>query len=127
MGQLVNVTLNDGTSDLVFKPAGVDSQQVGRLVNSNGVIVGDKTLTISGRTSNSRRKATLKLELPTVVTETVNGIQNPKATRVAYVRLDADFSTLSTTAERNAAIKLIADALTEQLVLDVIVNNEQPY
>lgn len=88
---LVQITLNDGTADLIFKPSGIDNTGVATLVNGNGIIVANKRLSISSRTSADRRKGTIKLDLPVVVDETVNGISQPKQVRKSYMRADFDF------------------------------------
>lgn len=127
MGQLASITLNDGTSDLVFKPAGIDSNNVATLVNSDGVIVKDKSLTVSARLSAQRRKTTTKVVLPVVQDETINGIVSPKGVRTSYVRIDTDFSVYATTAERVQAINLATAAVKNALIKAVIVNNDTLY
>lgn len=127
MSQLIEITLNDGTSNLIFKPAGIDSTGVASLVNGNGVIIANKKHSISSRTTTDRRKGTLKLDIPVVVDETVNGISQPKQVRKAYVRVDFDFSVMSTTAERVAARNLTVSALKSALAESVIDNNETIY
>lgn len=127
MGQLASITLNDGTSDLVFKPAGIDSNNVATLVNSDGVIVKDKSLTVSARLSAQRRKTTTKVVLPVVQDETINGIVSPKGVRTSYVRIDTDFSVYATTAERNQAINLATAAVKNALIKAVIVDNDTLY
>lgn len=127
MGQLAQIKLNDGTSDLVFKPAGIDSNNVATLVNSDGVIVKDKSLTVSARLSAQRRKTTTKVVLPVVQDETINGIVSPKGVRTSYVRIDTDFSVYSTTKEREQAINLAIASVKDALIKAVIVDNDTLY
>lgn len=127
MGQLADIKLNDGKEDLTFKPSGIDSKGVARLVNGNGVLVSDKVLTVSARQTSARRKTMTKLELPVVQQETVNGISNPSQVRIGYIKIETDFSVFATTAERQAAAKLAAAALANALISDVIVNNDTLY
>lgn len=127
MSQLAQITLNDGTEDFVFKPSGIDNNGVATLVNGEGVILADKKHSISARTSTQRRKATLKLDLPVVSDETINGISQPKQVRKAYVRADFDFSVMSNTSERLMARKLLIAALDSELAISVIDNNEAIY
>lgn len=127
MGQLAPIVLNDGTTNLTFKPSGISPDGIAKLVSGNGVIVGDKSLTIGARLNSQRRKVTVKLDLPTVTNETVNGISQPKQIRKAYVRVDTDFSTLATTSEREEAVNLITAAVKVALIKDVIVNNDNIY
>lgn len=127
MGQLASITLNDGTANLVFKPAGIDSNNVATLVNSDGVIVKDKSLTVSARLSAQRRKTTIKVVLPVVQDETINGIVSPKGVRTSYVRIDTDFSVYATTAERAQALNLAMASVKDALIKAVIVDNDTLY
>lgn len=127
MGQLTQLTLNNGTKDLVFKPQGIDANGVATLVHGTGVILGDKHITISSRNSASRRKGTIKLDLPVVVDETINAVSQPKQVRKAYLRMDFDFSVMSTTAERTTARNLMISALDQALIKGVIDDNDSIY
>lgn len=127
MSQLKNVTLKDGTANVVFVPTGIDSTGVASLSTNSGMIIADKQLSNSVRLTSERRKTLLKLTAPAVVDETVNGVSRAKLERTGYIRVETDFSKLATRAERQTALNLAVAALSDPLFADTIVNNETIY
>jgi len=132
MAQLQNLVLKDRAatpSDHTFVPRDI-RDNVGEVVESTGVPVGESRFTISLRkTSNGRYKSTLKLVVPVVQNQTVNGIVTPVVVRTSYVTVDFDYDARSTTIERNNFVGMIADALKADKVLvhDTIVNLQGVY
>lgn len=132
MAQLQNLVLKDRKatpSDHTFVPRDI-RDNVGEVVESTGVPVGESRFTISLRkTSNGRYKSTLKLVVPVVQNQTVNGIVTPVVVRTSYVTVDFDYDARSTTDERNNFVGMIADALKADKVLvhDTIVNLQGVY
>jgi len=132
MAQLQNLVLKDRAatpSDHTFVPRDI-RDNVGEVVESTGVPVGESRFTISLRkTSNGRYKSTLKLVVPVVQNQTVNGIVTPVVVRTSYVTVDFDYDARSTTSERNNFVGMIADALKADKVLvhDTIVNLQGVY
>lgn len=127
MSQLKNVTLKDGTANVVFVPTGIDSTGVASLSTNSGMIIADKQLSNSVRLTPERRKTLLKLTAPAVVDETVNGVSRAKLERTGYIRIETDFSKLATREERRTALNLAIAALSDPLFADTIVNNETIY
>lgn len=127
MSQLKNVTLKDGTANVVFVPTGIDSTGVASLSTNGGMIIADKQLSNSVRLTPERRKTLLKLTAPAVVDETVNGVSRAKLERTGYIRVETDFSKLATREERRTALNLAIAALSDPLFADTIVNNETIY
>lgn len=127
MSQLKQITLKDGTTDVVFLPSGIDSMGVATLSTNSGTIVADKQLSNSVRLTSERRKTLLKLNAPAVVNETVNGVSRVKLERTGYIRVETDFSKLATREERQTALNLAVAALKDALFADTIVNNETIY
>lgn len=124
MPQVTQITLNDGTKDLVFAPNGSNGSLYG-WVNGDGILIKDKKLSISTRLTSTRRKITFKLEVPVVQDEVVNSISNPVQRRIAYATVNLDFAKQSLPAERTATRKLIADALVKAIFTDVVDNNAE--
>lgn len=83
---------------------------ISTFVATDGVPVGDKTLTVSSAHGN-REKASIRFKLPVTVTETVNGVENAIVARTAYVRMDFDFARNSTLDEREDAVAFAANIL----------------
>jgi hypothetical protein len=134
MPALQNVVLKDRKStpvDHTFTPKDV-VQGVGTVIESTGVPIGNSKLSVSARQSagpNGRYKATLKLAVPVVVTETINGVANPKVVRTAYANVDFTFDPTSSEAERNDLVGMLEYALKSdrKLVNDAIVKLEGVY
>lgn len=127
MSQLKNVTLKDGTANVVFVPTGIDPTGVASLSTNGGMIIADKQLSNSVRLTSERRKTLLKLTAPAVVDEIVNGVSRAKLERTGYIRVETDFSKLATREERRTALNLAIAALSDPLFADTIVNNETIY
>lgn len=116
MPQLTNVVLKDSANaDHTFIPENV-SGNVATLVESTGVPIGDKRLSIGQtRTAQGRRKVTVKLAIPTVQDAVVNGVSRPTVVRSAYADVVLSFDAGSTTLERKSVLthlgSLMANAL----------------
>lgn len=131
MPQLQNVVLQDREAtpvDHTFTPLDITSG-VGTVVESSGVPVGQNRLTISQRTSNGKFRPSLRLSLPVVQTQTVNGVSTPVVVRTAYVEVNFTFDSTSSANERNNAVGLLASALdpSKTLINDTIVNLQGVY
>lgn len=121
MPQLTNIVLKDGAAaNHTFAPNDI-SKGVASLVESTGVPLGDRRLTVGlSATPQGRRKATMKLVIPIVQDGVVNGISKPTITRVAYCNIEFSFDPASSTAERKDVRSYAASALAEASVVSVI-------
>lgn len=132
MPQLQSVILTDRTPvtpvNLTFTPRDILAG-VGTVVNAAGTPIGEKRCTVSMRKSGSRYHGDVRLVLPVVATETINGVSRPVVIRTAYVTLNATFDEKSTEQERTDAIGLMASALGTGKVLinDALVKLEGVY
>jgi hypothetical protein len=132
MPQLQNVILTDRTPvtpvNLTFVPRGIESG-VGETVNNAGTPIGEKRFTVSMKQTGKRFKGEVRLVLPVVVTETINGVSSPKVVRTGYVNLSTSFDETSTEQERTDAIGMMSSALATSKVLvnDALVKNEGVY
>lgn len=121
MPQLASVTLNDGTTDHAFAPRGIDTSGVATLVESTGVPVGDRRLTVSRtRTQQGREKSTLKLTLPEIQDVEVAGVTRPTIVRSAYAELTFSFDATSSTTERGHMMSLISSLLGKTDIIAVV-------
>jgi hypothetical protein len=79
--------------------------------------------------AGSRYKGEVRLVLPVVVTETINGVSSPKVARTSYATLSVVFDEKSTKQERDDTIGLMASALgtSKVLINDALVNLEGVY
>lgn len=131
MPQLQNLVLKDRATtpvDHIFTPRNI-SDGVGEVVETTGVPVGESRFTISMRRTTDRYKSKLRLAVPVVVNQTINGVTTPIVARTAYVDVSFDFSAESTEAERNNLVGMLEDSLkpAKVLVNDTVVKLQGVY
>lgn len=110
MPALSSVTLMDGAStpvSHVFTPAVIDDKGVARYRESDGLWLNNKELGLSFR-QGTRLRMRQTLSVPTVVTETINGVQVPKVARMAYATVEFTFDLSSTSQERKDIARMVA-------------------
>ncbi|UJQ85294.1 MAG: putative capsid protein [Yuhrihovirus faecadaptatum] len=133
MPQLQSISLTDRTpttpANIVFVPRDIDAKGVGTAVNTSGVPIGEKRISVSMKKAGARYNGEVRLVLPVVVTETINGVSRPVIARTAYITVSASFDEKSTEQERNDAVGLMATALATNRVLvnDALVKLEGIY
>lgn len=113
MPAFATITVDDRESTPVahaFTPRS-DSNGVAEFRESTGVPIGDSVLTISLRETSGKYRARIKMAMPTVVTETINGVDYPKVARTAYADLTVTFADSSTLQERKNLIGMFANTL----------------
>lgn len=125
MPQPSTISVNDRSSTPVafdFVPNGRTATGVMSFVNTNGVKVSDKTITLSLRQSGSKYKIRMVTSVPTVQTETINGIDSPKVVRSAYADTTFTFDEESTHQERMDLVGFHAGAMgADQTMVDSVV------
>lgn len=127
MPQLTSLVLKDGAAtpvDHTFEPREV-SQGIATLVESNGIPIGDRKITLSvSRTAQGRVKATMKLVIPVVTDQTLNGVTRPTVVRTAYADVTFSYDGSSNTQERKDIIAYVRNALAanQTMVSDSFVN-----
>ncbi len=134
MPQLQSAVLTDRATptpvDHTFTPRDI-RDGVGTAIETSGVPIGNSRLSVSLRqtTPGGRYKAEVKLAVPVVVNETINGVTVPKVARTAFADVTFTFDPTSTSAERNNIVGMLADALGTgtALVNDTVVKLEGVY
>lgn len=93
------------------------------------VPAGNPKFSISLRRSGANYKASLRLAVPIVQTQTISGISTPVVVRTARAQLDFTFSELSSDQERKDLVGLIASALpaSQTQINDLVVNLSDIY
>lgn len=133
MPNIQNLILTDRTPvtpvNLTFTPRDVDAKGVGTVVNNAGVPIGEKRATVSMKKTGTRYQGEVRLTLPVVTTETINGVSRPTIVRTAYANASFTFDERSTEQERKDAVGLLASALEtgKVLVNDALVKLEGVY
>lgn len=120
MPALTSLVLKDRATtpvDHTFTPSEL-KDGVGTVVESSGQKIGDSKYSVSSRkTAGGRYAAKVKLEVPVVENQTVNGVTRPVVTRVAYATVDFSFAADSTTVERNNLVGMLADSFAKSKTL----------
>lgn len=122
-----NVVINDRAAIPIahtYSPDGDDANGVHLFSEKTGVPAGNSRLTASLKSSNGKYRPSLRLTIPVVQTQTINGISTPVVVRTAYVELNATFDAVSTQQERKDAIGLMANSLSaSQTMLNALLTD----
>lgn len=125
MPQLTSLVLKDGAAtpaNHTFAPRDITGG-VATLIESTGVPIGDKRLSIAlNRTQNGRQKVTMKLAVPVVQDQVISGISRPTAVRVAYADVTFSFDQTSGTQERKDVLAYAASLFSNAFTVDVVGN-----
>lgn len=131
MPALQNVVLTDRAATPVahtFTPMDFTSG-VATLRVPKSVSLDEPKLTLSTRRTVDKVKVRMKLEIPTTVTEVVNGVAIPRVDRVAYAEILFTIPRNSTEQERKDLVGMFQSALDASKVLpnDVLVKLDGIY
>lgn len=134
MPQLQNLVLTDRATPAVnhtFTPRDANASGSGTVVESTGVPIGDLRATVGLTQTNGvgNYKGTVRLTLPVVQTQTINGVSSPVVVRTAYASCEFTFSPSSTEQERKDAVGMLMSALdpSKALVNDTLVKLQAVY
>lgn len=132
MSARTNIVINDRAATPVahtFTPDGSDANGVHVFTEKTGVPASDPRFTAGLRQSNGKYRVTLRLNIPIVQTQTVNGISNPIVVRSSIIEVGAVFDSLSTEQERKDAVGLMANALAanQTMLNDFVVKLNDIY
>jgi hypothetical protein len=114
MSARTNLVINDRASTPVahtFSPDGDDANGVHVYSEKTGVPAGNPQFTAALKKTNGKYKPSLRFRIPTVQTQTINGVSSPVVVRTAFVELNCTFDELSTDQERKDAIGFMANTL----------------
>lgn len=132
MPALTALTITDRAStpvDHTYTPNGGEGPKFQSFVSTNGVVVGDKRLTVTVKQNADTRKATLVFADPVVATETINGVDRPTVVRTAYAKVEFQFHKESNLQERKDIVGKVHDVLAEDqtFVMKVLQDLEGMY
>lgn len=132
MPQLQNLVLTDRAATPVahtFVPRDVVAN-VGTVEESTGVKIGDKTFSISVRkTASNRSVVKIKLVIPVVVNETINGVTVPTVAYTSYADVEFRFDPKSSTQDRKDIVGMLQSCFdpSKLLVNDAVVGLQGIY
>lgn len=113
MPAFTTITVNDREDTPVahtFDPRN-EANGVYFLKESDGTPIGDNVISVSTRQSGNKYKSRVRLTMPVVVDETINGVVVPKVIRTAYADLNFTFADTSTSQERKNVLGIISNLL----------------
>lgn len=99
---------------------------VATVAKGDGTLIGEMKYSIGSRRTAGKNKTRTLFVVPTVVTETINGVSVPKVVRVAYVDATYTFEGTHTPQERKNVIGMYQSSLdpSKALVNSVLVDQE---
>lgn len=132
MSARTNLVISDRAATPVahtYSPDGDDANGVHVFSEKTSVPAGNPRFTARLAYSNGRYKPQLRLSIPVVQTQTINGVSTPVVVRTAYVEFNANFDALSSDQERKDAVGLMANALAtaQTQINDMVVNLSDIY
>lgn len=112
-----------------YTPDGDDVNGVHVFSEKTGIPAGNPRFTASLRKSGGKYRPTLRLTVPIVQTQTINGVSSPVVVRTAHAEVNFTFDQLSSAAERADIVGLIASALpaAQTQINDMLVNLSDIY
>lgn len=129
MPNLSPLTINDGKDtpeSWVFNPDNIDPKTgVATLVKSTGLTpIGDANLSMSRRLTQNKYRLRVRLSVPKVVTETINGVNVEKVIHASFADVNFTFPDTTSEAERKDVVALMGNLLTssDTLVTGVLID-----
>lgn len=127
-----NLVINDRAGTPVahtYSPDGDDTNGVHVFTEKTTVPAGNPRYTASLKQSNGRYRPTIKLAVPVVQTQTINGVSTPVVVRTAYAEVGFTFDSLSSAQERADCVGLLANSLAtaQTQINDMVVNLSDIY
>lgn len=127
-----NLVINDRATTPVahtFTPDGDDANGVHVFSEKTSVPAGNARYTASLRSSNGKYRPTVKLTIPVVQTQTINGVSSPVVVRTAYAEVNFTFDSLSSEQERADCVGLLVNSLatSQTQINDMIVKLSDIY
>lgn len=112
-----------------FQPDGDDANGVHLYSERNGVLAGRPSFSASMKKSSGKVRHELRLAVPVVQTQTINGVSTPVVVRTAYMTVSTSFADVSLGQERTDVVGMMASALsaTSGQLYELLVNCEDIY
>lgn len=132
MSARTTLVINDRAATPVahtYSPDGDDQNGVHLWSEKTSVPAGNPRFTARLASSNGKYRPSLRLQVPIVQTQTINGVSNPVVVRSAYAEVNFTFDALSSTQERADVVGLMANAMAtaQAQINDLLVNLSDVY
>jgi len=127
-----NLVINDRATTPVahtYTPDGDDKNGVHLYSEKGSVPAGNAKYSIGLRQTGGRYRGSIRLAIPVVQTQTINGVSTPVVVRTSYMEVNTSFDPLSATQERADAVGLMVNSLAaaQAQINDLIVNLSDIY
>ncbi|DAD50249.1 TPA_asm: coat protein [ssRNA phage Gephyllon.3_12] len=132
MSSRTNLVVNDRAATPVahtYTPDGDDTNGVHVFSEKTSVPAGNPRFTAVLKQSSGKYRPSLRLAIPVVQTQIINGVSSPVVVRTAFAEVSFTFDSLSTSQERADCVGLMANALatSQTQVNDMVVNLSDIY
>lgn len=132
MAARANLVVNDRATTPVahtYSPDGDDANGVHLFSEKTSVPAGNARFSARLTSSKGKYRPSLRLQIPVVQTQTINGVSNPVVVRTAYAEVNFTFDALSSDQERKDCVGQLANALaaSQTMVNDLLVNLSDIY
>ena len=132
MSARTNLVVNDRAATPVahtFTPDGDDSNGVHVYSEKTAVPAGNPRYTAYLKNGNGKYRPSLKLSIPIVQTQTINGVSSPVVVRTAYAECNFVFDALSSEQERADCVGLLVNSLasSQTQINDMVVKLSDIY
>jgi hypothetical protein len=132
MSARTNLVINDRAATPVahtYSPDGDDQNGVHLWSEKTTVPAGNPRFTARLASSNGKYRPSLRLQVPIVQTQTLNGVSSPVVVRTAFVEVNFTFDALSSTQERADTVGLMVSAMqaSQTQINDLVVNLSDVY
>lgn len=132
MSARTNLVVNDRAATPVahtYTPDGDDKNAVHLYSEKTAVPAGNPQFTIALSKSSGKYKPSIRLKIPVVATQTINGVSTPVLVRTAFVSVDFTFDAYSTEQERADCVGLLANSLAagQTQINDLVVKLSDIY
>lgn len=132
MSARTNLVINDRAATPVahtYSPDGDDQNGVHLWSEKTSVPAGNPRFTARLASSNGKYRPSLRLQVPVMQTQVINGVSSPVLVRTAYAEVNFTFDALSSTQERTDCVGLMVNALAvaQTQINDLVVNLSDVY
>ncbi len=132
MSARANLVINDRAGTPVahtYTPDGDDANGVHLYSEKGSVPAGNPKYSIALRQTGGRYRSSIRLAIPVVQTQTINGVSTPVVVRTSYIEVNTSFDPLSSTQERADCVGLLVNSLAaaQTQINDLVVNLSDIY
>jgi hypothetical protein len=130
VGQITTITVNDSNATShdfipVSKEAGITTFEEKSSTSSKGFW--PLTVSLAENATSGVSRFLMRIKVPVVQTETINGVDNPKVVRMAMAEVRLSYDSGSSLAERQDLNAIVQNLLASAAIKDVCENLNNLY